>query len=105
MPWPAASADAVRASSKEAPPSRADLRASRPGSRASIIVLSPGSALPRASTPFFPAPGAGRPVVGAKLALAGWGRAHLQEKRPVEGPASAADGGHERHAHRLQQRA
>ena len=45
----------------------------------------------------------GRPVVGAELALAGDGRPHPEEERPVERAAGAPDRRHERHADGLQQ--
>src|SRR5438132_3577450 len=55
MPCPAASADRLSACSKVAPSASAAFNASRPGIRASIIVLSAGSALPRAWTPVIAA--------------------------------------------------
>src|SRR5919204_409054 len=51
MPFSAASAERLRASANVAPSAIAALNASRPGTRASIMVLSSGSALPRAWTP------------------------------------------------------
>src|SRR5215208_7154970 len=95
MPSSAASAERVSAS-PSSPPWR---RASSAGSSASIIVLSPGSALPRDCTPLTPASTA---AVQVQLGLARGRRAHLQEQRAVERPGGPADARDQRHPDRLE---
>ena len=96
-PRPRTASAAVRPAATEAS------HASTAGDSASNIVLSPASALPRATMPSTPARSAApRPAASTDATGAGV-HAHPQEERPVQRTAGAADTRHERHPDALEE--
>ena len=87
---------ARRPARRPAPPS--------PGASASYMVLSPASALPRATTPSRPARSALASARRVQRLDVARGGGHPQEEGPVQRAAGPADRAHQRHPDLLEQR-
>src|SRR3954470_13723375 len=85
---PSSAADAARATASATPADSASRSAAAAGSSASTIVLSPGSALPRARTPLMPASSASAKAAASRVEAPVVAAPICRNSVPYSGPAA-----------------